>query len=229
MTFVITSPCIDTKDKACVDVCPVDCIHFEDGIDTMLFINPIECIDCGACEPACPVTAIFEEGDIPDDQNSFIEINALWYDDPNAARAKVSGGAPEPVTETTTTDAQPEESAEATEQTPTEATPVTASSEPKQVVDVIDSPVPVAISSPQVSVQPHAGKQDYNKAIAGLEFPISRDGLLRGTKDKGGIDREVAMILDMLQDNKFNSEDELFQKIRHIYLSIGALAEDIPI
>ena len=71
--------------------------------------------------------------------------------------------------------------------------------------------------------------EDYNKAIAGLEFPISRDGLLRGTKDKGGIDREVAMILDMLQDNKFNSEEELFQKIRYIYLSIGALAEDIPI
>ena len=229
MTFVITSPCIDTKDKACVDVCPVDCIHFEDGIDTMLFINPIECIDCGACEPACPVTAIFEEGDIPDDQNNFIEINALWYDDPIAARAKVGGGASEPVTETTTADAQPEESAETTEQTPTEETPVTASSEPEQVADAIESPAPVAISSPQVSVQPHAGKQDYNKAIAGLEFPISRDGLLRGTKDKGGIDREVAMILDMLQDNKFNSEEELFQKIRYIYLSIGALAEDIPI
>ena len=149
MTFVITSPCIDTKDKACVDVCPVDCIHFEDGIDTMLFINPIECIDCGACEPACPVTAIFEEGDIPDDQNNFIEINALWYDDPIAARAKVGGGASESVTETTTADSQPEESAEATEETPTEETPATASSESEQVADAIESPAPVAISSPQ--------------------------------------------------------------------------------
>ena len=72
MTFIITSPCIDTKDQACVDVCPVDCIHFEDGVDTMLYINPVECIDCGACEPACPVDAIFDESGIPDDQNKFI-------------------------------------------------------------------------------------------------------------------------------------------------------------
>ena len=61
MTFVITSPCLDTKDKACVDVCPVDCIHFDEKSDLMLYINPVECIDCGACEPACPVNAIFEE------------------------------------------------------------------------------------------------------------------------------------------------------------------------
>jgi ferredoxin len=90
MTFVITSPCLDTKDKACVDVCPVDCIHFDEKSDLMLYINPIECIDCGACEPACPVNAIFEEGGVPDDQNHFIEINALWYDDPDAARIKIS-------------------------------------------------------------------------------------------------------------------------------------------
>ena len=229
MTFVITSPCIDTKDKACVDVCPVDCIHFEDGVDTMLFINPVECIDCGACEPACPVTAIFEEGGIPDDQSNFIEINALWYDDPSAARAKIGGGTPEAIPEVDNVDAQSDESAEAKEQISTEEAPAIASNEPEKVADVVESPAPVAMSSPQVSVQPHAGKQDYNKAIAGLEFPISRDGLLRGTKDKGGIDREVAMILSMLQDNKFNSEEELFQKIRYIYLAIGALAEDIPI
>jgi NAD-dependent dihydropyrimidine dehydrogenase PreA subunit len=55
MTYVITSPCIDTTDQSCVDVCPVDCIHFEEGTDKMLYINPDECIDCGACEPACPL------------------------------------------------------------------------------------------------------------------------------------------------------------------------------
>ena len=89
MTYVITQPCVDTTDQSCVDVCPVDCIHFEEGVDKMLYIDPDECIDCGACEPACPVTAIFAEDDVPDDQQKFIEINRLWYSDKDAARAKV--------------------------------------------------------------------------------------------------------------------------------------------
>jgi NAD-dependent dihydropyrimidine dehydrogenase PreA subunit len=64
MAYVIAEPCIGTKDTACVDVCPVDCIHprkdeadFE--AETQLYISPVECIDCGACVPVCPVTAIF--------------------------------------------------------------------------------------------------------------------------------------------------------------------------
>ena len=89
MTYTITSPCIDTTDQSCVDVCPVDCIHFEEGVDRMLYIDPDECIDCGACEPACPVTAIYAEDDVPEDQQFFTEINALWYQDKDAARAKV--------------------------------------------------------------------------------------------------------------------------------------------
>jgi ferredoxin len=92
VTFVITEPCIDTTDQACVDVCPVDCIHFEEGADRMLYIDPAECIDCGACQPACPVSAIFPEGDVPASQAHFIEINSLWYEDRAAARAKVGGG-----------------------------------------------------------------------------------------------------------------------------------------
>jgi ferredoxin len=55
----------------------------------MLYINPDECIDCGACEPACPVTAIFAEDDVPDNMKPYIEINVLWYSDKDAARAKV--------------------------------------------------------------------------------------------------------------------------------------------
>ena len=60
MPFIITDPCIETKDTACVDVCPVDCIHPrkdepEFAQMTMLYIHPEECIDCGACVPACPV------------------------------------------------------------------------------------------------------------------------------------------------------------------------------
>ena len=58
MAYVIAEPCIGTKDTACVDVCPVDCIHHEEGVDRKLYIDPNECIDCGACEPECPVDAI---------------------------------------------------------------------------------------------------------------------------------------------------------------------------
>ncbi len=93
MAFVITQPCIDTTDQACVEVCPVDCIHFEQDADRMLYINPAECIDCGACQPACPVQAIFPEGDVPGEMQKFIGINAAWYGDRAAARAQV-GGAP---------------------------------------------------------------------------------------------------------------------------------------
>ncbi|MBM4416003.1 MAG: ferredoxin family protein, partial [Chloroflexi bacterium] len=89
MTFVITNPCIDTKDQSCVEVCPVDCIHFDGDADRILYINPAECIDCGACQPACPVSAIFPEADVPADQQPFTFINDLWYRDPAGARAQV--------------------------------------------------------------------------------------------------------------------------------------------
>ena len=72
MTYIIAEPCIDIKDRSCVDVCPVDCIH---EFDRMLVIDPEECIDCGACEPECPVTAIFPEEDVPPNQTAFIEKN----------------------------------------------------------------------------------------------------------------------------------------------------------
>ena len=90
MAYVITSPCIDVQDQACVEVCPVDCIHFDEGDDRMLYINPDECIDCGACEPACPVTAIFAEDDFPAELEPFKAINVEWYSDKAAARAKVA-------------------------------------------------------------------------------------------------------------------------------------------
>ena len=56
MAYVIAQPCVDVKDKACVDECPVDCIY--EGLRS-LYINPNECVDCGACEPVCPTEAIF--------------------------------------------------------------------------------------------------------------------------------------------------------------------------
>src|SRR5256885_15616446 len=87
MTYIITQPCIGTKDRSCVDVCPVDCIHDDGDEDKMLYIDPDECIDCGACEPACPVTAIYAEDDVPDNMHVFVEINAGWFKDKAAARA----------------------------------------------------------------------------------------------------------------------------------------------
>ena len=89
MTYVITEPCIDVIDKSCVEVCPVDCIHFEEGTDRKLYIDPDECIDCGACEPVCPVTAIFAEDDVPDQWKAYTEIDAKWFKDPDSARARV--------------------------------------------------------------------------------------------------------------------------------------------
>lgn len=78
MTYVIGQPCIGVKDAACVEVCPVDCIHSDEN-ESMYFIDPEECIDCGACLPVCPVEAIFPDNDIPEDQESFIEINAAFF------------------------------------------------------------------------------------------------------------------------------------------------------
>jgi NAD-dependent dihydropyrimidine dehydrogenase PreA subunit len=114
MAYVIAAPCVDVKDRSCIEVCPVDCIYEYDpeqdgfgvpNVDAMgsgqkdkvvlrsgvahsrpadfavelaqrqLFIHPEECIDCGACEPACPVEAIFAEADVPAEWQEFIQIN----------------------------------------------------------------------------------------------------------------------------------------------------------
>jgi NAD-dependent dihydropyrimidine dehydrogenase PreA subunit len=77
MTYIIAEPCIETKDASCVEVCPVDCIY--EGED-MYYIHPDECIDCGACEPECPVTAIFPDTDVPPEWTSYIEKNATYFD-----------------------------------------------------------------------------------------------------------------------------------------------------
>ena len=72
MAFIVTDSCIECKHTDCVEVCPVDC--FYEG-ENFLVINPDECIDCGLCEPECPVDAIFAEDELPADQIKFIEIN----------------------------------------------------------------------------------------------------------------------------------------------------------
>lgn len=80
MFYVIAEPCIGVKDKACVDVCPVDCIHGDED-SSQLYINAAECIDCGACEAECPVEAIFQESALPAEWRNFIEINAAYFRD----------------------------------------------------------------------------------------------------------------------------------------------------
>ena len=73
MTYVIAEPCIDIKDRSCVDVCPVDCIHEADRI---LVIDPDECIDCGVCEPECPAEAI--KPDTEAGLEKWLELNAEY-------------------------------------------------------------------------------------------------------------------------------------------------------
>ncbi|MFD7341460.1 ferredoxin [Streptomyces violascens] len=81
MTYVIAQPCVDIKDKACIEECPVDCIY--EG-PRKLYIHPDECVDCGACEPVCPVEAVFYESDLPDslrdyrtaDREVFVELGS---------------------------------------------------------------------------------------------------------------------------------------------------------
>jgi ferredoxin len=73
MTFVVTENCQDCRYTDCVSVCPVDCFH---GDEKMLYIDPDECIDCGACVPECPVEAIFAEYDVPATQKHWTAINA---------------------------------------------------------------------------------------------------------------------------------------------------------
>ena len=84
LAYIICEPCVGTKDTACVDVCPVDCIHprkdepqFQSA--EMLYIHPDECIDCGACVPACPVEAIFALDETPEKWKSFITVNAEFF------------------------------------------------------------------------------------------------------------------------------------------------------
>lgn len=90
MAYVVTKPCIGTKDRSCVEVCPVDCFYnikkkkyndkfgiglSPDGEEGMLMIHPDECINCGACETECPVEAIYEDSGVPEEMQEFVKIN----------------------------------------------------------------------------------------------------------------------------------------------------------
>jgi ferredoxin len=84
MAYVITESCIGTKDTACVEVCPVDCIHptrDEEGFDEadQLFIDPDTCIDCDLCVAECPVQAIFSPCDLPPKWAEYAQKNADYF------------------------------------------------------------------------------------------------------------------------------------------------------
>ena len=78
MTYVIALPCVDVKDRACIDECPVDCIY--EG-ERSLYIHPDECVDCGACEPVCPVEAIYYEDDVPAVWSDYYRANVEFFND----------------------------------------------------------------------------------------------------------------------------------------------------
>jgi NAD-dependent dihydropyrimidine dehydrogenase PreA subunit len=78
VTYVITEACIDVLDRTCIQECPVDCIY--EGARA-LYINPDECVDCGACEPVCPGGAIYYEDDLPDALRVHQADNARFFSD----------------------------------------------------------------------------------------------------------------------------------------------------
>lgn len=88
MPYVIGEPCIDFMDSSCTEVCPVDCIY--QG-ERKLYINPGECIDCGACEPACPVDAITPAASVPSGQEVFVTDNARFFNEPLPGRDMAIG------------------------------------------------------------------------------------------------------------------------------------------
>jgi ferredoxin len=84
MTFVVTDLCIKCKYTDCVEVCPVDC--FYEG-ENMLVIHPDECIDCGVCEPECPIDAI--KPDMDEEAQKYLELNREYSEKwPNITRKK---------------------------------------------------------------------------------------------------------------------------------------------
>ena len=88
MPFVIGEPCIDVTDRSCVDECPVDCIY--EG-DRKLYINPLECIDCGNCAPACPVGAIFTDRSVPEGGEQHLADNAAFFQEILPGRSEPLG------------------------------------------------------------------------------------------------------------------------------------------
>jgi NAD-dependent dihydropyrimidine dehydrogenase PreA subunit len=89
MTYVVTSACIDVKDRSCIAECPVDCIY-EGG--RMMYIHPNECIDCGACEAACPVSAIWFAEELRGPDTEYVQANASFFETIGSPRSAAKAG-----------------------------------------------------------------------------------------------------------------------------------------
>ena len=87
MAYVVAQPCIGTKDRACVEVCPVSCFYENED---QLFIHPQECIDCDACKPVCPVAAIFPEADVPEEWKFFTQKAVDYFAENTGVKAAKS-------------------------------------------------------------------------------------------------------------------------------------------
>lgn len=79
MAFVITEPCMASKNASCVEVCPVNCIK-SDNAAAQYFIDPKTCISCAACVDACPVKAIYSEDEVPAQWHTYIQTNAEYFE-----------------------------------------------------------------------------------------------------------------------------------------------------
>lgn len=88
MPYFIAAACIDVMDKSCTDECPVDCIY--EG-ERKLYINPEECISCGACEPACPEAAVIADFQVSPETERFASDNELFFTVPLPGRAEPLG------------------------------------------------------------------------------------------------------------------------------------------
>ena len=89
MAHVIVSPCVGLKEGSWIGVCPVDCIYTTDD-DQQMYIEPDECIDCGACVPACPVNAIFLEDRVPANERQYLEINVKYFEGKDMTALKLA-------------------------------------------------------------------------------------------------------------------------------------------
>ena len=86
MSYVIAEACVDHMDQSCVQVCPVDAITAEPGLDRKFYIDPDGCIECGSCAGVCPNGAIYQDGQLPADLADYAWIDAAWYRDRQVAR-----------------------------------------------------------------------------------------------------------------------------------------------
>jgi Fe-S-cluster-containing hydrogenase component 2 len=94
MSHTITSRCVDVLHKGCLLVCPVEAIHYEEGLDRMLYVDSSECIDCRGCIRECPDGAIVPPDELKACDSVWTAVNALWFEDRAAARARVNELAP---------------------------------------------------------------------------------------------------------------------------------------